>query len=129
MFRGGLVSLIYAKSLELPIGAYKDAAALTLMSADVDRIALYAESILQLWAYFIEIGIGMFLLERQVGWVRIAPILVVAGMLQTSVSIQICLRQDKSALMPPFSLVEEFCLLRKYGCRPFKVVSLSRLRY
>jgi ATP-binding cassette, subfamily C (CFTR/MRP), member 1 len=79
MFRGGMTSLIYTKALELPAGLYDESAALTLMSADIDRIVTSWVDVSQIWARIIEIGIGIYLLERQLGWVCIAPIIVVIG--------------------------------------------------
>ena len=79
MFRGALVSLIYNRTLTLRAGVYDGSAAVTLMSTDVDRIVSSLEDLHEVWARLIEVIIGIFLLERQVGWVCIAPIVVVAG--------------------------------------------------
>lgn len=80
-----MVSLIYARSLEMQSGTYDDSAALTLMSTDIDRIVNSAVDVAQIWARLIEIGLGIFLLERQLGWVCIAPIVVVIGKPKSSV--------------------------------------------
>ena len=79
MFRGAMISMIYTKSLDIPSSSYDDAAALTLMTADLDRMIMAFEGLSQLWAYVIEIAIGVSLLARQVGWICVAPILVVAS--------------------------------------------------
>ena len=44
-----------------------DAAAITLMSTDVERVAKGFENIHETWAGTIEIGLGIWLLERQIG--------------------------------------------------------------
>jgi ATP-binding cassette subfamily C (CFTR/MRP) protein 1 len=75
-----MVSLIYNKALELQAGAYDNTDAITLMSTDIDRIAGSMSTIQDLWARVIEIGIGIWLLEIQLGWVCVAPIIVVIGM-------------------------------------------------
>jgi len=73
-----MVSIIYAKTLELPAGLYDESAALTLMSTDIDRLASSLDSLNEIWARIIEMSIGIWLLERQLGWVCIAPIVIVA---------------------------------------------------
>ena len=87
MARGALVSLIYARSLKLQAGVYDESAALTLMSTDVDRITMSAEGFLGIWARLIQVAIGIWLLERQLGWICAAPIVVVLSKnVQTSVT-------------------------------------------
>lgn len=76
-FRGGMVSLIYARALKLDPNSHDKTAALTLMSTDIDRLTTSLQSLNELWARFIEMSIGIWLLARQVGWVCIAPIVVV----------------------------------------------------
>lgn len=79
MIRGCLVSIIYDKTMQLPSTTAKGSAALTLMSSDVDRIALTAETAYEIWAGLLEIGIAIYLLERQIGWACIAPLLLAVG--------------------------------------------------
>lgn len=79
MFRGAMVSLIYARTLTLQPGLYDESAALTLMSTDVDRVTVSMQQVAEVWARAVEIAIGIWLLERQVGWICVAPILVVTG--------------------------------------------------
>lgn len=70
------MSLIYSRTLELQAGVYDNMAAITLMSTDIDRIAGNISTVQDLWSSLISIGIGIWLLERQLGWVCIAPIVV-----------------------------------------------------
>ena len=67
MFRGALVSVIYSKTLRVAHAEIKDAAATTLMSTDVDRIASSLQIIHEIWASVVELGIAIYLLQRQVG--------------------------------------------------------------
>lgn len=76
-FRGAMVSLIYAKTLALPAGLRDESAALTLMSTDIDRLAISLDSLSEIWARLIEISIGIWLLARRLGWVCAAPIVIV----------------------------------------------------
>jgi ATP-binding cassette, subfamily C (CFTR/MRP), member 1 len=73
------VSLIYAKTLELQAEVYDESTALTLMSTDIDRLATSLEAACEIWARAIEMSIGLWLLERQLGWVCVAPIFIVTG--------------------------------------------------
>ena len=74
------MSAIYAKTLRLQSGVYDESKAVTLMSTDVDRIATNIENVLEIWSRTAEIGIAIWLLERQLGWVCVAPVLVIIGM-------------------------------------------------
>lgn len=65
--RGGLVALIYDKVLHLSIEETSNNAAVTLMSTDIQGIAGALPMLHDLWASFIEIGIAVWLLERQIG--------------------------------------------------------------
>lgn len=79
-FRGGMVSLIYGRTLEIQAGIYDENKALTLMSTDVDRMVTSLEAVCEIWASVIEMAIGLWLLERQLGWICVAPIVTVLGM-------------------------------------------------
>ncbi|TVY44829.1 ABC transporter, partial [Lachnellula subtilissima] len=78
-FRGSTVSLIYAKTLELQAEVYDESTALTLMSTDIDRLSTSLQAACEIWARAIELSIGLWLLERQLGWVCVAPLFIVAG--------------------------------------------------
>ena len=49
------------------------------MSTDIDRIVISLESLNEIWARIIEIAVGILLLEKQLGWVCLFPILIVMG--------------------------------------------------
>ena len=68
MIRGGLISLIFQKTLELDRVAMTDAAPVTLMSTDIDGMTQGFQMIHDIWGFVIEIGIGLFVLQRYVGY-------------------------------------------------------------
>ena len=78
MLRGALVGLIYDRTLLIQDGVYDESAAITLMSTDVDGINGTIERLFEVWAPFLEVAIGIYLLANELGWVCIIPILVVA---------------------------------------------------
>ena len=82
-----MVSIIYVKTLELPAGLYDESAALTLMSTDIDRIASSLDSLNEVWARIIEMSIGIWLLERELGWICVAPIVIVAASVYASAHV------------------------------------------
>ena len=45
----------------------KEFAAVTLMSADIDGIANGLQNLHELWAAILEMGLGVYLLTRQIG--------------------------------------------------------------
>lgn len=65
--RGGLVGLIFVKATSLDAATASDTASVTLMSTDVDGIASGLQKIHDIWASIIELGLGIYLLERYVG--------------------------------------------------------------
>lgn len=79
--RGGLVTLMYTKTIDLSITALDESSALTLMSADVETITTSLFSFHDLWASFVEVGIAVYLLYIQLGLSCIAPaaVFVVCG--------------------------------------------------
>ncbi|PVH81871.1 hypothetical protein DL98DRAFT_457694 [Cadophora sp. DSE1049] len=76
MIRGGLISLLYRKATELSITATDPSSSMILMSADIERITTGWQTIHELWANVIEVGLAIYLLERQLGAACAVPIAV-----------------------------------------------------
>ncbi|TLD31447.1 hypothetical protein PspLS_02503 [Pyricularia sp. CBS 133598] len=82
LVRGALIDLIYRHMLELDLTTCKTTAAsgpAGLVTMDVERVDLAVDKLHALWAAPIEVGLGIFLLERQVGWACIGTAVVAAG--------------------------------------------------
>ncbi|KAF1734598.1 ABC transporter C family member 10 [Beauveria bassiana] len=77
MFRGGAECCIYDHLLCLADGDGNKSATLTLMSADLDRIATALPELNEVWSQTIEVIIGITLLSLQLGWVSVVPIVLV----------------------------------------------------
>lgn len=84
MFRGATISLIYSRALDIQDGLYDESASITLMSTDTDRVALAIHNLNEVWARIIEVGIAIFLLARQLGWVAVIPLIIVIRKLEKS---------------------------------------------
>jgi ATP-binding cassette subfamily C (CFTR/MRP) protein 1 len=67
MFRGSLLTLIFDKTLRICTSAVSDAAAVTLMSADIERIGSGLREMHELYSSVIELGLALWLLERLLG--------------------------------------------------------------
>ncbi|OCL10087.1 ABC transporter-like protein [Glonium stellatum] len=74
MIRGCLVSTIYKKTLSTESSAVNDSASVTLMSSDVERVAIAVRTVHEVWANFIQIGIAVFLMQQQLGLAFVAPV-------------------------------------------------------
>ena len=61
------MGLIFVKATSLDAATASDTASVTLMSTDVDGIASGLQKIHDMWASIIELGLGIYLLERYVG--------------------------------------------------------------
>lgn len=73
---GMLTSAIYIKVTELP-SAETEQAATTLMEVDVHRICIGLHLLHSLWSNLLQVGIGLYLLQRELGFAAIAPVAIV----------------------------------------------------
>ncbi|KAF2842938.1 hypothetical protein M501DRAFT_1005649 [Patellaria atrata CBS 101060] len=76
MARGGLVSMLFRKTADLSIQSVDPSASLTLMSADIERIATGWQTMPELYGNSIEIALAIYLLYRQLGVACLIPIAV-----------------------------------------------------
>jgi ATP-binding cassette subfamily C (CFTR/MRP) protein 1 len=74
--RGTLISVMHSKTLVLSPENAADGAVLSLMTNDTDRICSAIPVIAELFAAPFEIGVAVFLLERQIGVSCLAPVLL-----------------------------------------------------
>ncbi|KAM0472660.1 hypothetical protein ACHAPX_008621 [Trichoderma viride] len=75
--RGGLVALVYQRSLDIRATEGGEISAVALMGTDIERIATVMEMFHETWACFIDILIACWLLERQLSLACLAPIALV----------------------------------------------------
>ncbi|PKY07569.1 multidrug resistance-associated protein [Aspergillus campestris IBT 28561] len=74
MVRGALVSMVYNKATGLDVKEADPASSLTLMSADVERIVQGWQTMHDMWANVIEMGLAIYLLEQQLGLACVVPV-------------------------------------------------------
>lgn len=79
MIRGGLVALIFEKTLGLEAAKAREGDAVSLMSADIEGIEPGIELIHEIWASVIELGIALYLLQMQVGAACFFVVIPAAG--------------------------------------------------
>ena len=79
MMRGQLISMLYDKATDISITTADPTAALTLMSADIERIDVGWRTAHEIWANLLEIGIAVYLLERQLGVACLIPVATAIG--------------------------------------------------
>ena len=79
MARGGLISMLYNKTGALSAAAVNSSASLTLMSADIERITHGWQSMVEIWANVVEVGLAVYLLERQLGAACALPVAIAIG--------------------------------------------------
>lgn len=84
MMTGVLVSAIYQNTTRIAIGDFDDVAAVTLMSADTERIMYALRQMHEVWANLIEVGLATWLLYTQVGFACFAPLAIAPGMIDIS---------------------------------------------
>lgn len=78
MVRGSLVTFIYNKTLRIKSSAAPNAEAITLMSADIDRIGGSFHFLHEWYASLIELALALWLLYRYLGRAMAAPTAFVA---------------------------------------------------
>ncbi|KAL4962566.1 ABC transporter [Aspergillus stella-maris] len=77
--RGGLISLIHQQTIharEVDLGR-SCTTAITLMGTDVERIVTGFRSLHELWACPLNVGVAVYLLQRQVGVACLVPAVIV----------------------------------------------------
>jgi len=74
-----VASLIFSKTLKQHANLDDKDAALTHMSSDIDQLAFSLDALCQVWAQIIELAVGLYLLSRNLGWVCVAPIIIVVS--------------------------------------------------
>ena len=87
MLRGSIISMIYNKTMVLAVTSIGESAPVTLMSADIERIAAGTRYIHDVWACIIEIPIALWLLWGELGVASIAPIVVALSMINPLYSL------------------------------------------
>jgi hypothetical protein len=73
--------MLYGKTAELGVNSIDPTSSMILMSADIERITTGWQTIHELWANLIEVGIAIYLLERQLGAACAVPLAVAIGKL------------------------------------------------
>ena len=71
--------MLYSKTADLSVTAVDPSASVILMSADIERITTGWQSIHEMWANIIEIGLAIFLLYRQLDVACATPVAVAIG--------------------------------------------------
>lgn len=66
--------MLYSKAVAVPLTDVDTASSLTLMSADIERIVTGMETAHELWANLIEVGLAIYLLQRQLGVACTIPV-------------------------------------------------------
>jgi ATP-binding cassette, subfamily C (CFTR/MRP), member 1 len=79
MIRGAIVSKVYTKVNETSITDFDDSAALTLMSTDVERVTNGLNVVHEVWANVIEVTIGIYLLQLQIGLTALTALAIAFG--------------------------------------------------
>ncbi|KAK5989321.1 ABC multidrug transporter B [Cladobotryum mycophilum] len=74
LYRGSLIAMISDKTLRIDSLALDPAEAITLMSADVDRITGSMHLVHEIYASIVELGIALWLLYNFLGVAMVAPI-------------------------------------------------------
>ncbi|OOF98777.1 hypothetical protein ASPCADRAFT_394152 [Aspergillus carbonarius ITEM 5010] len=74
--RSGLISMIYAQTSRLKASDINDSAAITLMGTDVERVVQSQKTIHETWASVLEVGIAIWLLERQLLVACVVPAVI-----------------------------------------------------
>ncbi|KAK3903084.1 ABC transporter type 1, transmembrane domain-containing protein [Staphylotrichum tortipilum] len=75
--KSALVGTIHDKALSLPSAAHDGSEAATLMSTDAVGLEGVAEMFHEMWAQSLEVGIGIVLLSREVGWIWPLPLILI----------------------------------------------------
>ncbi|KAF5671237.1 ABC transporter [Fusarium heterosporum] len=76
-FRGSLIGLIYQQTLQARAADLGQVTAISLVGADVERIAMAMSFVHEAWGCILDISVAIWLLERQLLIACVAPALVI----------------------------------------------------
>jgi ATP-binding cassette, subfamily C (CFTR/MRP), member 1 len=79
MTRAGLVSMIYHQTSVLRSCSIEDQEAVTLQGTDVEVIVESIKTVHEVWASLLEVGIALWLLERQLFAACVVPAIICIG--------------------------------------------------
>lgn len=80
MVRGGLISMIFQKTTMVNPTDKMRHDPMVLMGTDIEKIALSLRQVHEVWASVIEIGLALWLLERQMNAAFVAPAILTIGL-------------------------------------------------
>ena len=72
-----MIALIYDKTLSMQAGVADEARSITLMGTDIDRLVVSLNALCEALPRLIELCIGIWLLSERLGWICVAPIIIV----------------------------------------------------
>lgn len=75
--KGGLIGLVYQETMKARTVDLGETTAIALMGTDIERIGHNFLQLHEIWASIIEIGVAIWLLERQVFLACLAPVAVI----------------------------------------------------
>lgn len=81
MFRGSIIALVFDKALRINSLATENAEAITLMSADIDRIGSSMTLVHEIYASFIDGALAIYLLYGLIGIAVAPPLAWIIGMI------------------------------------------------
>ncbi|KAI0126998.1 ABC transporter [Xylariales sp. AK1849] len=95
--KGGLIGLVYQETLKARTIDLGETTAIALMGTDVERIGQNLQSIHEIWASIIEIGVAIWLLEQQVFLACLAPVAVIVISIGVTVPMSNSVRKAQVA--------------------------------
>lgn len=80
LFRGSIIALVFDKTLRINASAAENAEAITLMSADIDRIGSSMTLVHEIYASFIDGALAIYLLYKLLGLAVVPPLVWIIRM-------------------------------------------------
>lgn len=77
--RAGLILMVYQQTIGMTTPALGDSEAITLIGTDVERIVSNLRNIHEIWASILEVGVAIWLLEREIWISCIVPLVISIG--------------------------------------------------
>ena len=125
--RGGLVSLLYQKTLELSIATTDPAASLTLMSTDIQRMVDTLGMIHDTWCSIIDVGVAMFLLYRTLGRACYAPAVVYVLLMMGTAWVTKVISQFQTRWLHAVQVRITFTSALLHSIRNIKLLGMSSI--
>ncbi|SMR46130.1 unnamed protein product [Zymoseptoria tritici ST99CH_1E4] len=124
--RGGLVALIYHRTLQCRVSESGEVTAVSVFGTDIERVVAGAEMLHEVWASLLEVCIASWLLERHIFLAFLAPLLLVSAFLFLTGKVAVSANKTQRLWLGKVQSRLKMMSIVLDGVKPWKMLGLDR---